>query len=159
MRKSLLWNDLYSFVAFSAVTVETQPFSLNISNKVPKHFSIILLGTMPRRISEKEKTALVNLFFSRERSQSFSMNYARTLWAAFLNLCTSFWFTVGNLLIKDSAPKSNIYWCWQLKIFFLTQINEIILTTVVLVFRTLGLTFVLLYRLWYSLYNISFNFS
>ena len=108
---------------------------------------------------KKKRQLWLTCFFSRERSQSFSMNYARTLWAAFLNLCTSFWFTVGNFLIKDSAPKSNIYWCWQLKIFFLTQINEIILTTVVLVFRTLGLTFVLLYRLWYSLYNISFNFS
>ena len=44
------------FVLFCSLfcrTVDTQPLSLNISNKVAKHFSIILLSTEPIRNDKK----------------------------------------------------------------------------------------------------------
>ena len=117
---------MYYFVVFSAVTVDTQPIDnikliLNISNKVPKRFSIIVLCTVPIRIREKEEMVLVNLYFSGERWQSFAVHsLIASCHSKFMHY---FLIYIGQLFNEALCSKSKIYRCWLQKIVFLSQMK------------------------------------
>ena len=144
--KGLLWRSiLCSFVAFSAVAVDTQPLSLNISNKVPQRFSFILLSTVPIRINENKEMALISW-----------TTFTKLFNALFNDIesCLSKFIHFFLILIKDCAPNPTFTDAGEKIFSSLLRYYDIIITTVVLASRTLGLTI-----LWYNPCNISFNSS
>ena len=96
--------------------------------------------------------ALVNLYFSGERWQSFSMHSLTASCHSKFVYCFS--FTLGNFLTRHCAPNPKFTDVGYRRLYSFPKSNEIFLTTVVLATNTLGLTI-----RWYSPGNIIFNFS